>query len=156
MAKGRARQSQSEADKYVQFVKTVHLTSLGMDSANVQIDRDAFAAASSGGNLPVHISGRQDIEKIQASSFSVRGNYSISVKGPGNTEAFSVQCVYVASFAVEKPVEETQIRRFAENEVRLVFWPYLRHFVSDMSFRMSINPLLLPLTSELQAAQSQE
>jgi preprotein translocase subunit SecB len=80
--------------------------------------------------------------------------YTVSVVGNSASEVVNISCKYSAQFSLENETDQACIKRFSENEVQLVFWPYLRHFVSDCTYRMGIYPLVLPLTSEIAAPKN--
>ena len=139
----------SKVERYLEFIGSVHLSGLGMDEATFKIDRAAYAAfvPKAEKNL-AEISGRHEVINRHPNSFVVVGHYEVSVKGDSDQVLVSLRCRYSALFALDKEAEEEFIERFAQNEARLVFWPYLRHFISDSTYRMSITPLRLPLSSE--------
>jgi preprotein translocase subunit SecB len=144
------RSSQTKGDRYLEFLKTVHLSRLGMDGANFKIDRSALPASfPESEKASAEISGRHEILSPRPDCFGVLGHYKVSVKGSTGSEIVDLTCTYNAQFSLDKEAEQEFIERFARNEVRLVFWPYLRHFIADSTYRMSIPPLQLPLTSEL-------
>jgi preprotein translocase subunit SecB len=149
MPKARNTASPISDDHYLAFIKTIHLSGLGMDDSNCRIDRSGFANAfSEESKAPVEVSGQHEVQNSGPNSFIVLGRYKVSVKGGKGSELMQISCTYSALFSTDKKAKPALVERFAENEVRLVFWPYFRQFVSDSTFRMSINPLLLPLTSE--------
>ena len=150
MAEAKRQPSQTKGDKYLEFLQTVHLSSLGMDGANFKIDRSALSDSFAQSEKAVaQITGRHEILNPRPNSFGVLGHYKVSVKGSSGSEVFDLTCTYNAQFSIDKEAEREFIERFARNEVRLVFWPYLRHFIADSTYRMSIPPLQLPLTSEI-------
>jgi preprotein translocase subunit SecB len=125
-----------------------------MDSASFKIDRLGFAKAFPPPNsVAAEITGNQELVDRKADSFVVLGHYKVTVKGTNGSEAVELSCTISALFSLDKEVEEAHLERFTQTEVRLVFWPYLRHFVSDSTYRMAISPLILPLTSEVPTAQ---
>jgi len=147
--------SLTSAERYLEFIKSVHLTGIGMDGASFTIDREAFAASFPPPQKPsATISGRHSLANIKPDSFVAIVEYTISVIGNSGSEVVNISCKYSALFSLGKQTDQACIKRFAENEVQLVFWPYLRHFVSDCTYRMAIFPLVLPLTSELTAPKS--
>lgn len=136
-------------EQYVAFLKIVHLSGLGIDESACKLDRSNLAEAfSDGSRAPAEVTGKHEISSLEPKGFVVLGHYNVSVKDSGGSEVVSISCTYSALFLTDRKAKASFVERFAQNEVRLVFWPYFRQFVSDATFRMSINPLLLPLTSE--------
>jgi len=150
MPRSKTKSSPTAADPYLEFIRKVHLTGLGMDSASFKIDRPRFPAAyPSPDSVAAEITGHQELTDRKADSFVVLGHYRVTVKGTDGSEVVELSCSISALFSLDKEVEDAHLQRFTETEVRLVFWPYLRHFVSDSTYRMAIFPLILPLTSEV-------
>jgi preprotein translocase subunit SecB len=121
-----------------------------MDTASFTIDREGFAASFPPPQKPsATISGRHRVVNRKRNSFVVIVEYKVSVIGNSGSEVVNISCKYSALFSLEKETDPACIKRFTDNEVQLVFWPYLRHFISDCTYRMAIFPLVLPLTSEV-------
>ena len=155
MTKKRNQASPTNADKYLEFIKSVHLSGIGMNSASFTVDREAFATSFPPPQKPMAtISSRHHLANLKPDSFSVIVEYTVSVTGNARLEVVNISCKYSALFSLEKEADRACVDRFVGNEVQLVFWPYLRHFVSDCTYRMAIFPLVLPLTSELAAPKS--
>jgi hypothetical protein len=151
MSKTKSRSSLTKPDQYLGFIKTVHLSGLGIDEANFKIDRDAWASfAPKTGKTAAEISGRHEVVNRRSKSFVVLAHYRVSIKAESGLELAELSCTYSALFSLDKQAEPEFVARFANDEARLVFWPYLRHFISDSTYRMSITPLQLPLTTEME------
>lgn len=156
MAGKRKPAAHTSAERYVEFIKSVHLSGLGMDSASFNIDREAFAKAFPPPERPsAEISGRHEVLSRTKNSFVVVGRYEVAVKAGSGSGTVNINCTLSALFSVERETDDACIERFKDNEVHLVFWPYLRHFVSDCTYRMAIHPLILPLTCEVLAPRAQ-
>lgn len=150
MPRSKRQPSQSSASGYIDFVKALRLNNVSLESGSFDIEHRAFARKHEESENPTaEIGGRQSIAELEHSSFSVRGEYKVAIKGPRGKDFVRIDCAFIASFSLEEEFQEDHARRFAGNEVRLILWPYLRQFISDVTMRMSIPPLVLPLTSEL-------
>lgn len=143
-------------DRYLDFIKTVHLAGTGIDKSSFSIDREKLAAETSEPGTPsAQITGRHEIAKQDAGAFVVLGHYDIRMKSKSGAEVGEISCILSALFSLDAKAEQTFIQRFAENEARFVFWPNLRHYVADCTYRMGITPMLLPLTSEFSPPQKE-
>jgi preprotein translocase subunit SecB len=155
MRESKRRSSPPPDSDYLEFIKAVHLNAIALDSATLSIDREALASHFQGPDTPrAEVSARKQVFDVAPESFSIRGDYKVEIKAPGGQEIVKIECTYSASFSLERAAEEAQIERFAGEEVQLIFFPYLRQFISDITARMAIPPLVLPLTSELKARPS--
>lgn len=141
----------AKAKRYLEFIGAVHLSGLGMDQASFSIDRDAYASSSSsaGERVTAEITGHHEVANRRPNSFVVIGRYEVTTKAPNGAVLVNLDCTYSALFSLDNEAEDGFVERFAQDEARLVFWPYLRHFIADSTYRMSISPLRLPLTSEM-------
>jgi preprotein translocase subunit SecB len=155
MPKAKKQPSRTESDQYREFIRTVHLSGLGIDEAEFKIDRVGFASSfPQSGRASAEITAQYEIVNRKPDSFVVLGHYLVSVKGNAGAELVKIKCTFSALFSLDKEADHPHVERFAQVEARLVFWPYLRHFVADSTYRMSISPLQLPLTSELEGTGS--
>ena len=150
MPKPKSKSLPTEINEYLEFIRTVHLKGLGMDEANFKIDRVQYSSEfPSPDKVKAELSGHHEIYDQDAGSFIVRGHFKVVVKGNSGSEVVNISCTIGASFALDKEAKKKSLDRFMQNEARLIFWPYLRHFIADSTYRMAIYPLVLPLTSEV-------
>ncbi len=144
----------TKTDQYLEFIRTVHLKGVGIDEANFKIDRAQYSSEfPSPATVKAELSGHHEIYDQDASSFIVRGHYKVVVRASSGSEVVNISCTIGAFFDLDKEAKKASLERFIQHEARLVFWPYLRHFIADSTYRMAIFPLVLPLTSELAPSQ---
>ena len=63
----------------------------------------------------------------------------------------SIGCVYQAHFHADDVIGNRELaKEFAQSEMRLILWPYFRQFAFETSARMSVPPITVPLTTELE------
>lgn len=143
-------------DEYLAFVQSAALQGIGLDSAALTVDRNALAeAASHHESLPVSINGQFKIISSHKDKLIVGAEFHLeqSVQsGDALQVLVSINCAFSALFNLGKPSRKDAAMRFAENEAKLIFWPYLRHFIADTTYRMAINPILVPLMTAVVAA----
>lgn len=142
----------SSSDNYVRFLKAAALQGIGLEKAEAEVDRIALAEAQL---------KQEDIGSTLETSFDVLhhtedhlavGAHFILLqrtgkKRKGAKPLLRIECGFSALFKLGFACDEAMANRFTNAEARLVFWPYLRHFVADMTYRMSINPVLVPLVT---------
>src|SRR5207253_1685854 len=61
------------------------------------------------------------------------------------SSSLKVSCVFHGHFHFDGEPKISWIQKFIEEDSWVMFWPYFRQFVSDVTARMSIPPELLPL-----------
>jgi len=130
---------------YTSFIESLHLHTINLKDATCEIDRDAYW---------------KDEEKSVAYKFTseptgIKGNYFNArarlevVMTQEKSKANVIKIV--ATFDVRvyaKTAPKEYVKKFCESEIRLIIWPYFREFVTDISARMYIPPIILPLSDK--------
>jgi hypothetical protein len=134
-------------EEYVSFLRKVALQGVGLESASAKVDRTALseaAASDQAGELSLDASFQV---LLHAPDRLVTGGTFKVKQAPKELEVplLEIECTFSAMFQLGEPIDQATAERFANAEAKLVFWPYLRHFIADTSYRMAINPILLPL-----------
>jgi hypothetical protein len=139
--------------KYGEFLRTIHLAGLGLDQASVAVDRNALASAESQG-IVINHEMRVVLKLVhhEDNKFVVGADCELLLKKEKENSETSrlghIQCSFSALLTTDQNVSKDLVERFASSEAKLVFWPYIRQYVSDTTYKMAINPILIPLTSE--------
>jgi len=101
--------------------------------------------------LEIEVTINQSVLEYNRDYFIVAAEFDLTQRSKDSDEAVvSIAATFSAKFSLTAPANEDLIKGFAALEARLIFFPYLRHFVSDISYRMSIDTIVLPMTSELE------
>lgn len=134
------------------FVRSVHLAGLGLDKLSASVDRVHLASARARGeDLSVSVAILQRVVDLQDDSFVVGASVTLlSGEGEDGDSAVRIEASFSAKFDTSKKADPAAAANFANLEARLVFFPYIRQFVSDLTYRMSIDPIVLPLSSQLE------
>lgn len=134
-------------DKYVDFLEHVSLEGVGLDDATMKVDRVALKHASSNNELEgVTLEAGFRVVALNERVLVTAGMFTLQQRSKQNEQPLlHIECTFSALFDLTKPIDRVTADRFASSEARLVFWPYLRHFIADSSYRMAINPILVPL-----------
>ncbi len=84
---------------------------------------------------------------IKGSHFDVIGSFEIKLQSKSNNIGFlNITCQYTGYFHHQKQVIKADAERFANSEAKVILWPYFRQLVADLSARMHIPPVIIPLT----------
>jgi preprotein translocase subunit SecB len=148
MASKKRSKVEATPTKYLTFLEGLVLEGIGLDSSSCSIDRVEYAAADQAANISqLTLDANFEILLNDPEALVVGANFSLKQSRTNDTEKnlLDIACSFSALFKVSNVVSDADASRFANTEAKLVFWPYLRHFVADTSYRMSINPILVPI-----------
>jgi preprotein translocase subunit SecB len=136
----------------IAFIKSVRLLGVGLDRSTSFLDRDSHAAfLKKAGQLDTEVRAHQHVITHLEKYFVIGADFEITQTAKAeNKVLLSISASFSARFDLTEPALQDFVNAFAKLEARLIFFPYLRHFISDMTYRMSIDPIVLPLTSELE------
>jgi len=80
--------------------------------------------------------------------FDAEGRFELTVSSKeGDKPALAVECIFTAHIHAAEPVSKEFAKRFAESELWIVMLPYGRYFITDITTRMSIPPIMIPLAA---------
>ena len=136
----------------IEFIKNVKFVGLGLDQTSSYLDRIALAKArQEEAELELDLKINQSVLTHEDDHFVVRADFTlIQTTKKSDKPIISIAATFSARFNLSTPASEELVRGFAVVEARLIFFPYIRHFVSDTTYRMTNEPIVLPLTSELE------
>jgi preprotein translocase subunit SecB len=136
----------------IDFIKSVHFSGLGLDKTSAFVDRDALSAAlKREGKLEIDLKASQRVVEHKDEYFVVAADFDLAqIDSRDKRTLISISASFSAKFYLSRSAQPELVHAFAQVEARLIFFPYLRHFISDITYRMSIDPIVLPMTSELE------
>lgn len=139
----------STSPAYQRFRDGVTLYALGMDELETKLDREAYRAAHAENAADIVREIKVSMSVVDASDehFDIAGRFNLSVNTKAGQTLLSLSVVMSAHFHIGEESAEGFVEDFANTEGRLIFWPYFRQTVSDVSSRMYIAPITVPLTS---------
>jgi hypothetical protein len=134
----------------IAFVKSIKFGGIGLDKSTVAVDRNLLAKAQeTKAKLEIEVTIGQFVLTHTKDFFVIGANFDLCQRAKGTEEnVVSIAATFSAKFNLTKAAEPDLVNAFAALEARLIFFPYLRHYVSDISYRMAIDPIVLPMTSE--------
>lgn len=134
---------------YDAFLKSIKLFAIALDSVFTDLDRDRYwSEREKKKRLVSSIDAAYAAKDVTSKHFDVTASMQIVITSESdNKEILRIACQYSAHFHGEKVTQETA-ERFANSEAKIIMWPYFRQIVSDLSSRMSIPPMTIPLSSE--------
>jgi preprotein translocase subunit SecB len=137
-----------ESTDYASFLRGIKLIGLGLAECSATIDRAAYFDSGKKNNTRT-ISAEYKLGQLEKEFFDVTARFTLTVEDKMKPpKALAVECIFDAHFHCStSDVSRERAERFTQSELRLILWPYFREFVSDISGKMAIPPLLIPLSA---------
>lgn len=134
--------------RYKTFLKNVDLYAIGLESISANLQRqlyfDAFSKEKS--EITNHISTNFSVSDYSNDHFDITGAFEFQMKNDQSADAIlKVNISFSAHFhPTEGEFDREDVGKFAQSEARLLFWPYFRQALSDVTGRMYIRPVTIP------------
>jgi hypothetical protein len=143
--------TKNDSEQYAKFLREIRLVGLAMENCSSIIRREEYFAAITKKTMDRSISSEYQLHEVQKEFFNVRSRFTLDVKHKVKSlQVLTVKCTFIAHFhSLHGQIPRRFVERFSQSELRLIMWPYFREFVSDMSSKMAIPPLLIPLATTL-------
>ncbi|MFZ0914636.1 MAG: hypothetical protein WBQ76_06215 [Candidatus Korobacteraceae bacterium] len=140
MSKQRAKQAVE--DSYSRFLSSLKLVTIAMTESRFRINRDAFLDEPE--DVFMTLSSRT--HKIAKTFFELEAKLEVkAARKKTGAGSLQLQAVYLLHIHAKPPISKGAIKRFADEELRLLIWPYLREYVASTCGRMHVPPIILPL-----------
>lgn len=133
----------------LQLIQTAQIASIRLERVSARCEVESADA------LPtrhLHIQFTTASTDMDGSEFRVRAEIDAAAGGEGERTAHEaapvqIRAVYILRYRVPESVKPSkrELSLFAETNAVLNIWPYWRQLVQDMSVRMELPPILLPL-----------
>ena len=129
---------------YTQFLKAIEPFTIALVESRFRVNRDQYFNERSNKLsvawrcVPVEVG--DDYFEADA-KLIVRLGSSAARKSKPVMEIIAIFRMHIHA---PKPINRVFVDRFADSEVRILIWPYFREYVSSVSGRMHIPPLVLP------------
>jgi preprotein translocase subunit SecB len=136
--------------EYQTFLASLNVYMIALTASSFKIQRDEYFAGGEDNSISFKLSSRP--MSLQERHFDVRSTLNLTVTNE-KTKKHLIQLI--ATFELHfhaSPTKEEFVKRFCESEIRLVVWPYFREYVNDVTARMYIPPLILPLTERIKGS----
>ena len=131
---------------YEHFLKQLKLAGMGLEKCAAELDRNLYFNLDSD-DIVREVAADYSLQALTAKAFTAIAQFRLFVRSAENRKhALSVECTYSVHFHLRKSFSEQQVSQFVETELRLITWPYFRQFINDLTARMAISPLLVPLS----------
>lgn len=136
--------------RYEKFIRSLELIAMGLDSSRAKLQRRKYAElrrARKEPNRSIHTD--YQVIGVGKISFDCTANFQLTIEHPDSKEALiQIECSFQAHFHTDCKDFEDMARRFVSSEFKLIIWPYFRQFVTDVTSRMSISPVVVPFSTQ--------
>jgi len=138
-----------DSQDYAEFLRTVKLVALALANCSASLDRGPYIEQSARAKSTRHISADYELDEVRKNAFDVAAGFKLAVTNKANTsKPLTIECRFLGHFHCKPEASRELQERFAQSEARLIFWPYFRELVSDLTAKMYIQPILVPLSTE--------
>ena len=129
---------------YPEFLASLDLISISLIGSSFSGDRREYLRNM---EHQLSVSWRSEAVDRREDFFDVRVDVAVRVSAPKSKDAFfQLTAGYVLHIHASPPIDAAHVARFADSEIRLLVWPYVREYVSSISGRMHVPPIVLPIT----------
>lgn len=137
------KQDPARIDAYTDFVKSLELFTIALTSSKFRVNRYEFFKQRDA-DLVVGVSCKAN--KIRRDHFDLQAELLLQLRRKRARPILELSATYHLHFHAAPPLDPKLARRFADSDARLVLWPYFREYVNNVSARMYVPPLLLPIS----------
>jgi hypothetical protein len=155
ISKKRPRDSSVDSD-YANFLEKLELFGLGVKSCSAHIERWRFFNAIQDKKQRIARSFLESYKLLECTdkSFDCEGRFTLTFTEKESPKAvlLSVECVY-DSHLHSAHLKRDFAERFVHDDSALILRPYARALVTDITARMSIPPVVIPLPNRSTATE---
>jgi preprotein translocase subunit SecB len=128
---------------------TIKLVGLALGACSAKLDRGLYVAPDRAEKSLRTISADYKLTDVRKDYFDVSARFRLTVEH--KTEpltALTIECEFAGHFHCgDSELSHELADRFTQSELRIILWPYFREFVNDITAKMSIPPILIPLAT---------
>jgi len=141
LAKQKNKKYKLPPEEYRAILKGIELEGIMLEECSAKIRRDRLI-----GRAIVSVNHKISHEKEDENSVLVTCNYElIASTGSKRDFALKILCFFKAKYSSRSPLTDDFLEIFTERNAPMQIWPYFRELAQNMTQRMNIPPLTLPL-----------
>jgi hypothetical protein len=142
--------SAPDTGKYASFLDSLELIAIAAKSCSCHLDRYGYMQFRKTVKRPVRILNEEPkVSNLRDDHFDAEIRYILKLAAEGERtieKSLSLECVFEAHFHTgSSPSDRVYAEQFAQSELRFILRPFARQFIADMTARMGIGPIFLPL-----------
>jgi len=143
----------SNDGRYERFIRDLKLIGLGLESSHTRLERDEYMSIRRVRKEPTRrIQSDYKLSDSGKGYFDCLADFNLVFEHPENKELLlRVDCTFRSHFHTGTKNFDAMARRFVSSEFKLIIWPYFRQFVTDVTARMGIAPVLVPFSTQAES-----
>ncbi len=147
--KKKESQTKQGEKSYQQFLRALEFVGMGLKTSSSRIDRATyFRLRESKKRLRKKIVTKYEVNDMARDYFNLMATFRLTLEErKTGISPLAIEATYHIHFHGKPPIREEFAKRFANSEFELIVWPFFRQFVYDISARMSIPPISVPLST---------
>jgi len=130
---------------YTQFLKSIDPITIALAGSRLSVDRDRYFDEG-----PKRLSVAWSCVPVTVKKDYFEAEAKVIVKLGSEGEAkpsVQIEATFQMHIHAGRPIVRAFVDRFADSEVRILIWPYFREYVSNVTGRMYIPPVILPMAT---------
>jgi len=145
LAKPKSSSKKLSRQKYQEALGGVQLEGLVLDECSAELRREKLLTSTSR-SLTLAVSDEPRVQAKSDHGFIIEQKYKLVAK-PSNERAYALRltCKFVLTYSSDGEVSDQFLEIFTSNNVSLNSWPYFRELVQNLTQRMGMPPLTVPL-----------
>ena len=149
MPEKKSSHTRREPEEYAEFLRGIRLIGLALASCSANLERGAYFELSGKKKSTRNITADYELVEVQKEFFDVMAKFRLAVHDKSQTsKPLTIECSFAGHFhSSTSEVRRELADRFTQSELRLILWPYFRELVSNLTAKMSIPPILIPLSA---------
>ncbi|MCX8057524.1 MAG: hypothetical protein N3F03_07950 [Ignavibacteria bacterium] len=129
-------------EKYQKILEGLELVSISLKDAKCYLNTDVKFP----GELGVTISSDEKFKVISNDEIQIVQKYSLDARKRNSKSRFlNVEATFLVKLKSKENFTEDFFNVYKEISLKLNTWPYFREFINNITLRMNIPPLTLPL-----------
>ena len=139
------KRSNTAAD-YKAFIASLQLYTIGLAESSCEINREAYWEEGQEQSISYKLTSKP--LQSDHGHFDVRSALTLNVsREKSKPPVIRVAVAFDLHFHAESLTKEF-VEKFCESEIQLIVWPYFREYVTNITARMHIPPVILPLSNK--------
>jgi len=130
---------------YTQFLKSIDPIIIALVDSRFRVDRDQYFDK---GSKKLSVAWSCVPVVVKSDYFEADANVVLKLGSEGKARpCVEIRATFQMHIHAAKPIVRAFVDRFTDSEVRILIWPYFREYISSVTGRMHIPPIILPMAT---------